>query len=429
MTTFLKNLFPAASEDRTSLEAFLDEYLRLRLLIVSVVVLISPLFVMQSSPLQAGLLLVAMGASGSHAFWSLRAGRRSPHVMLALDVTVWGSLMASASVSSLSNVGVLAILATVVVMFAQGWRTVLLLSAAFGFFTVGLLRSALSDGVSVLSQDVVVDLVGVLVTVGALVWVLHRLRSWLSRMDADRSQMVGTVSHELRNALTAMIGLTELVASGQLDEAEGRELSSLAHTQALDAAEIVEDLLTASRLEYSALTVSLAPTDVAGELEATVRRFATVSPTGPGDVLQPVRSLASGPLPMVSADPLRLRQVLRNLISNALRYGGDEVCVSAEFVDGLVRVTVSDDGDGIPPGEVESVFLPYRRSTAGHHVESVGLGLWICRELSKQMGGRLEYRRRLDAAGSEWTEFVLTLSPVAASSHPALFSGPRSLTS
>jgi len=227
--------------------------------------------------------------------------------------------------------------------------------------------------------------------------VMWRVKRWLGRLDANRSQMLGTVSHELRNNLTGMIGMTELVGSEELDPAEVRELIALAHLQAVDAAEMVEDLLTATRLERSALHVEMTSVDVNGEVETTVRRF-----VGEGMAIE-VGLLVD--LPAARGDALRVRQVLRNLVSNAARYGGSSVAVRTTHDGDHVRIVVSDDGDGVPGEDEGTIFLPYRRSTTTkRHLASVGLGLWISRQLAHAMGGSLEYQRL-----NNRTEFVFIM--------------------
>jgi signal transduction histidine kinase len=96
-------------------------------------------------------------------------------------------------------------------------------------------------------------------------------------------------------------------------------------------------------------------------------------------------------------DPARVRQVLRNLLTNAERYGGPEVAVSVEVDGPWVHVDVIDNGAGLPPDEWEPIFELYHRA---HHQksrpESVGIGLAVSRQLADLMGGSLTYSRRAD---------------------------------
>jgi signal transduction histidine kinase len=117
---------------------------------------------------------------------------------------------------------------------------------------------------------------------------------------------------------------------------------------------------------------------------------------------------------MAVADQVRLRQVLRNLLSNAVRYGGKSIDVSVHPDGSNVHVRVTDDGPGVPPGEEETIFLPYRSATTRRHRSSIGLGLWISRRLARAMGGDLTYSHV-----NTQTVFELTL-PVYAPPFSAL---------
>lgn len=94
---------------------------------------------------------------------------------------------------------------------------------------------------------------------------------------------------------------------------------------------------------------------------------------------------------LVVADPLRLTQVLDNLITNALRYGGPEVWVRARREGSTVRLTVSDDGPGVPTGLVGTLFDAYVHGSASHELGGSGLGLRIVRQLCEAMSGTIEY--------------------------------------
>lgn len=107
----------------------------------------------------------------------------------------------------------------------------------------------------------------------------------------------------------------------------------------------------------------------------------------------------------VLADPVRVRQVVRNLASDALRYGGDDIRVDFELVGQQAVLTVSDNGPGIPESEREQIFLPYHIAhSPGSQPSSVGLGLTVSRQLAGLMGGSLTYRHE---AGSSVFEIRL----------------------
>jgi signal transduction histidine kinase len=374
------------------MESFLDEYQLLRValgiigLVYVGVVMVAGMWNTRLNPIVAVILVVT-----GHALWCRWKGIRSPRVMLLLDLTLWGWVM-SLPANQPAGTAVFAFLALLTTLFAQGYWIVSYLLYIAAWYGYAFFTEHPIDG------DTIGEFASVVITIGCLALVVYYVRRRLGRLDANRSQMMGTVSHELRNNLTGMIGITDLVDSTEdLSPEEIRELIGLANQQAVDAAEIVEDLLTVSRLESSALEVGIEAVDVDLEVTTVVRRFA-----GEGtDVSCEVAS----DVPLVRGDALRVRQVLRNLISNAVRYGGSRIEVTARTTDDLVEIIVGDNGDGVPKTDESTIFLPYRRSTlTRRHASSVGLGLWICRQLANAMGGELEYRRSHGI-----TEFVLRL--------------------
>ena len=118
-----------------------------------------------------------------------------------------------------------------------------------------------------------------------------------------------------------------------------------------------------------------------------------------------VRSETSDPYAM--GDPSRVRQILRNLLTNAERYGGDDVCVTVHRGWSEVFVDVADNGEGLPPEDWDRIFEPYESAhiTVGHP-GSVGIGLAISRQLAELMGGTLEY-----SYGDDRSLFRLRLRP------------------
>ncbi|MEX2278596.1 MAG: HAMP domain-containing sensor histidine kinase [Acidimicrobiia bacterium] len=201
----------------------------------------------------------------------------------------------------------------------------------------------------------------------------------LSDQVSARDRFIATVSHELRTPLTGAMGMLEVVKSGDVSEGERQEMIDLALLQVRDMADIVEDLLVAARAANGMLTVKPSVTDVAASV---------------GDVLSvvqdPFEQLIE-PEATAWADPVRVRQIVKNLISNALRYGGPNRRVAVFAEQGKVVVEVSDDGPPLAPDFVERMFEPYERTGGRSASESVGLGLTVARTLARLMGGDLTY--------------------------------------
>ena len=374
----------------SSLESFLDDYQLVRLIAGGsglVVMTLLGLFVGYDILLP---YLVGLAVTAAHAAWARARGVRAVRSLLAVDTTVWGAIIVITN-DPVTGTAMLALLLVLVVAFADGPGRALFLLVAYAWYGISFFDR---EGISPGSFS---RFVGVAIITGALATIMARIRTGLGRLEANRSQLLGTVSHELRNNLTGLMGLTQIVSTDpSIEPEEATELVALAHQQAVDAAEIVEDLLTATRLEGSALSVGIESVDVSKEIDSMMRRFSSEG------LLLEVES--PDDLPPASADPLRLRQVLRNLVSNAVRYGGTSIRILTTVDGDQIHITVADDGDGVPAQDEATIFLPYRRSANTRHTASVGLGLWISRALAQAMGGSLEYDR-LDG----WTRFTLTV--------------------
>jgi signal transduction histidine kinase len=210
----------------------------------------------------------------------------------------------------------------------------------------------------------------------------------METLEMQRSQLLASVSHELRNQLAGVIGMIDLT----LDEAskpsveESREMIGLARREAVDATNIIEDLLTTSRMESNGLELAAEVVDIDLEVATIIDHY-------PAEGMK-VHQVGVRTSVLAMVDPVRLRQIFRNLLTNAVRYGGTTIEVTVAEIGPAVHVLVADDGPGVPTGEGESIFLPYRRATNSlRHKGSVGLGLWISRRLARAMGGDLVYRR------------------------------------
>jgi PAS domain S-box-containing protein len=209
-------------------------------------------------------------------------------------------------------------------------------------------------------------------------------------LDRMKTDFVATVSHELRTPLAAIYGAAMTVRREDV-RFDTRLLDRLLQVIADEAgrlAEIVNDLLLASNLDAGTLQVSIEHCD-GRELAAGV--VAAARTHAPENVTLELR--AAGPLPPVAADPGQLRQVLVNLVDNAIKYSpdGGPVEVALEADETVLRFAVRDHGLGIPEGERTRIFEKFYRldpnMTRG--IGGTGLGLYICRELVRRVEGRI----------------------------------------
>jgi signal transduction histidine kinase len=202
----------------------------------------------------------------------------------------------------------------------------------------------------------------------------------MSELIQAKDEFVASISHELRTPLTAVVGLTSEIVAGGFVGAERDELIELVASQAQEMSHIIDDLLVSARAGMGTVAVALDTIDLNTELSAAV--------SGVGiDLLEMPPAL-----PPAVGDAPRIRQILRNLLTNLERYGGANRRVLGGVEGERVWLEVRDDGEGVSEEESVRIFEPYASAHSGV-ASSVGLGLSVSRQLAQLMGGSLAYRR------------------------------------
>ena len=215
----------------------------------------------------------------------------------------------------------------------------------------------------------------------------------LRRLSALRADFVSLVSHELRSPLAAVIGAARTLQErrDELTAEQRDQLLSLISGEASRLTVLVADVLDTSRIEAGTFSYQFGEVDVASLIEDVVAT-ASVRQAEVG-----VRAMLAEPLPPVGGDRERLRQVLTNLVENAVKYSaeGDAVEVSAQREDLYVRISVSDRGPGIPDDQQQLIFQKFGRAEVeGGSKPGTGLGLFIARSIAEAHGGTLEVQSR-----------------------------------
>lgn len=206
-----------------------------------------------------------------------------------------------------------------------------------------------------------------------------------------KNDFVAMVSHELRTPLTSIAGFADtLVQSWQeLPREEVDEFLSIINRQAIYLGDLVEDVLVIPRLEANRLRLHPELFDL-GELIEDVSLM--VFPTG-----EKKTSLVSLPDGVhLLADRRRVQQIMRNLMENARKYGGDQIMIEGFVMGDQYLVIISDNGPGVPDEETRKVFENFEQLSKGDAREAtgIGLGLPIARRLARAMGGDVWYERR-----------------------------------
>ena len=282
-----------------------------------------------------------------------------------------------------------------VVVGAVTTRGFFVVIAALSLVTaMAALFTGLDEGLD--AAELLVRVVTPVLVLGLSAWILRRLRHDLSAsrdhledLVEGRDRLVAAVSHELRTPLTGIVGLAEELAvrREQYSEEELDEFTSIIAEQGREMADIIDDLLVAARVDAESLVVQIEQVALRAEVDRVLKAPRFVDHVTLG------RITIEGGGTEAYGDALRCRQILRNLVSNALRYGGDRITITIGSVRDMAHVTVADNGSGLNAEMADRVFDPYYTANNGQTMPgAVGLGLPVSRRLARVMGGDVTCR-------------------------------------
>ena len=230
--------------------------------------------------------------------------------------------------------------------------------------------------------------IGTSILAGVLNYDRYRRRSMtqqvaaLQKTLAEKDRFLASVSHELRTPLTAVVGMVEILA-GRMErfDREDGELIQDVRSSAQELETLVEDHLTSARLTAGALTVKRSNVD----LDLLVSRVIAITERPPRLTLK-LEGLGT-----CTGDPIRVRQIVRNLVQNAYRHASATVEIRATNTTDLVIIEVINDGPPIPHDLIGTMFEPFVKGQMPGQPETIGLGLSVSRKLALRMGGDLTY--------------------------------------
>lgn len=219
--------------------------------------------------------------------------------------------------------------------------------------------------------------------------------------EKSKAAFFSSVSHDIRTPLNAIIGFSELLQDENLPRAEQKADLGLIESSGKALLHLIDDLLDLSKLEAGKMAILLEPTDfrrLVGELLPVFRPMADKkNQTLVADVPE---------IPSLLLDPYRLRQILFNLVGNAVKYAGPcTVRVSAGWAYGKFSLVVEDNGKGISTEDAARLLQPYAQARAVDRMSGTGLGLSICKQLAERMGGTFTLDSELGAG----CRFTVTL--------------------
>jgi signal transduction histidine kinase len=234
---------------------------------------------------------------------------------------------------------------------------------------------------------------------------LEEQNTQLRESERLKSDLVNTVSHELRTPLAGVLGFTKLLLTRDYDSETRRHYLGIVDAQARRLAELIDDFLDVRRIEEGRFERAQELVDMALLLREEAQLYSAQSPKH-----QLAVDVGPKPLPVLG-NPDRLRQVIGNLMSNAIKYSpqGGVIQVSAGAENGSIRVEVRDEGMGIPAGQHPQIFTKFfRGDAAASGITGTGLGLAVSRDIVESHGGRIGFT----SAEGKGTTFYVELPGV-----------------
>ena len=222
-----------------------------------------------------------------------------------------------------------------------------------------------------------------------------------------KSQFLSSMSHELRTPMNSVLGFAQLLENSSLNSEQSTYVRYILNSGQL-LMTLIDDILDLSRIEKGDLALELTPIDPKAVIEETVEQAKVLAVKYNVTV---TNLLEDQPQPFITADPYRLKQVLLNLMSNAIKYNFEEgeVRVDGKEIDeGFYRITVSDTGQGISQEYHEKIFTSFERlGRENSTVEGTGIGLLIAKNLIERMGGKINFESQENAGSTFWFDLPL----------------------
>ncbi|WP_255434049.1 PAS domain-containing hybrid sensor histidine kinase/response regulator [Ammoniphilus sp. CFH 90114] len=230
------------------------------------------------------------------------------------------------------------------------------------------------------------------------------------KANQAKSEFLARMSHELRTPMNAILGFAQLLEMGNLTSSQREDVLEI-RKAGHHLLNLMNEVLDLARIESGKISLSLEPVELAPLVEDCL---ALLQPLAEERNIRLSFHAEKHPQKFVQADRTRLKQVILNLISNAIRYNVVNGIVELSYqLNGIdqIRFNVMDKGVGIPDSELDSIFEPFYRIQPSISIEGTGVGLTITKQLVQLMGGKIGVRSKVGEGSLFWIELKKAESP------------------
>ena len=237
---------------------------------------------------------------------------------------------------------------------------------------------------------------------------LYALVGKLREADIRKDEFIAMLAHELRNPLSAIAVATDLLTRSKLEDRKARFAVPAIERQVRQLRRLVDDLLNVARITSGKLTLRKEPLELRDFAERAIGDYRALVPKGTSIVV-------AGAEAWVDADPVRLKQMIENLLDNATKYGGSNITVTVSAEERGARLAVQDDGQGIAPDLQAQLFQPFVQGAqpANREQRGLGLGLALVERLVSLHGGSVAAASDGLGKGSTFTISLPLAKPAA----------------
>ncbi len=235
---------------------------------------------------------------------------------------------------------------------------------------------------------------------------LRRAKEKAVESDKLKSAFLANMSHEIRTPMNAIIGFSELLNDSEISKAERKDYISIIQSNGHQLLKLISDILTSSQLESGQLKIYKKEIELIDLLNGVLKQFSEEKKRLGKEHIEFIfdKKMEEDTL-IINTDPERLKQVLYNLMTNALKFtASGSITLGVEKEKNKVRIYVADTGCGIHPDKLKNIFKRFSQAdnTSSREFEGAGLGLTISKEFISLLGGKLNVKSEMDKGSKFW---------------------------